>query len=85
MKASIKLKLKIKDVEVELTREQIKELKLLLDDIFPQKEVVREWYPQPYIYPTYPQWTYTYTNDSTFLADTPRAVEQTAFVTLNDG
>ncbi|MHA2039481.1 MAG: hypothetical protein ACW98X_23905 [Promethearchaeota archaeon] len=45
MKTNIKLKLKIKDVEIELTKSEIKELKSILDEIFPQKEIVREYWP----------------------------------------
>ena len=65
MKSSIKLKLKIKGVTVELDKDEIKELKSILDDMFPapQKE-----YVYPY-WPSYPAWYYregnkTWTVDS---------------------
>ena len=50
MKASIKLKLKVKDVELEFTKDEIKELKDLLDELFPRKEIIRDWYPWRYLY-----------------------------------
>ena len=69
MKPSIKLKLKIKDIELEFTQAELKELKSLLNEIFPDPQVIekKEYYPwYPYIQPYSDRiyWSYT-TNDTT--------------------
>ena len=46
----IRLKLKVKDVEIELSREEMKELKDALDELLGAK-VEKEYYP---VYPYYP-------------------------------
>lgn len=70
MKPSIKLKLKIKDIELEFTQAELKELKGLLNEIFPEPQIIekKEYYPwYPYRVPYYGDtiyWSYT-TNDQT--------------------
>lgn len=68
----LKIRLKIKDVEIELDKKELKELKDILNELFPkEKEYIS--YPVYYrIYPwydhtTYPYWTVsvTDTNDYT--------------------
>jgi hypothetical protein len=58
MKTKIRLKLKIKDVELELSKEEVIQLKDLLNDLFPPKEIVRElpYYPYTPYRPLY--WEY---------------------------
>jgi len=51
----LKIKLKVKDVEIELTKDEALELKDLLDKLCTQKTEYVPW--QPY-YPTYPTWTW---------------------------
>jgi len=60
----LKIKLKIKDVEIELDKKELKELKNILDELFPkEKEYI--YYPTYYpIYRTYPYWEVTYTTAS---------------------
>ena len=60
----LKIKLKVKDVEIELTKDEALELKDLLDKLCTQK--TNGWTDHTYIpyhpyyptYPTYPTWTW---------------------------
>jgi hypothetical protein len=67
----LKIKLKIKDIEIELDKKDLKELKNILDELF-QKE--KEYIYYPITYPTipyytkpyyrkYPYWEVTYTTN----------------------
>ncbi len=73
----IKIKLKIKDVEIELTEKEAKELKEILNEIYPEKEIKvikeKEYIPYPYYPPIiinpepykWDQWEVTWDNDIT--------------------
>ena len=54
----LKIKLKVKDVEIELTKDEAIELKDLLDKLCTQKTEYVPWQPYYPTYPTYP-WTYS--------------------------
>jgi hypothetical protein len=72
----IKLKLKVKDVEIELSQEDAKELRDALNSLVGKPEVIREypWYPWIFGYPktTFigtPEWTHVYTTSTTSTND----------------
>ena len=56
----LKIKLKVKDVEIELTKDEALELKDLLDKLCTQKTEYVPYYPTYPIQPTYP-WSPWYT------------------------
>jgi len=58
----LKVKIKIKDVEIELDKKELKELKDILEDLFSEKKIGYVPYPYyPTYYPTYPYYrTYPY-------------------------
>ena len=68
----LKIKLKVKDVEIELTKDEALELKDLLDKLCTQKTEYVPYYPTYPIQPTYP-WSPWYTGtpwpSSTILYD----------------
>ena len=73
MKTEIKLKLKVKDIEIELSKNEVKELQAILNELFPTAEKIIErtvpYYPTvpitPY-YSTFPYyWVYPTGEDTT--------------------
>ena len=76
----LKIKLKVKDVEIELTKDEAVELKDLLDKLCTQKTEYVPYYPQYPVQPTYP-WSPWYTGTpwpgTTWIADNTAWVSDT--------
>jgi hypothetical protein len=67
-----KIVLKIGERELELSPEEVKELKEVLDKMFGDEKIVHHYYPHyPYYYPSYPTypptWTYVSATGNTSL------------------
>ena len=56
-KVEVRVKLKVKDVEIELTQAEVLELQGMLNGLFPQEPIIIEKhvpYPQPWVLPYQP-------------------------------
>lgn len=77
------LTIKIGDKEIEMTVEEAKNLKGVLDSLFEKEVVVKkeiEVVPQPYpVYPNYPWWT------QTTLTTDPNTIDQYRMISTYDG